>query len=203
MRVHSEFAGQSFEPEQNAGFAELPAMLWRGSNVGDLLAFLIAATLWVKIRIGGEFLGSDILSLLAVPFIASSRLGRLNSPFAKRYFILSLIGMISLVATDFWRDTALDDIMRGWSRTGLFVVSFFVLFALLRGRPRRIAYFAVGLVVQGYLGYFVAPTEYARAEPWKFGLAGPTTLSILLVGIYLDRHARSPRWGLRACLIAG
>jgi hypothetical protein len=199
--IHSQFAVH--QAEQNNGFVADPAMSRRGSHIGDMLAFLIAATLWIKIRFVGEFLGSDIIALAAVPFIVSTRLGRLRSPFAKRFFILSGVGLVSLAATDFWRDTAFDDMLRGWSRNGLFLVSFFVLFTLMRGRPRRIVYFAVGLVVQGYLAFFVTPSDFARDEPWKFGLAPPTTLLILLTGIYLDRRRSSARWSLLAGLIAG
>jgi len=61
------------------------------------------------------------------------------------------------------------------------VVYLAVLWTLLYERPQRIVIFGWGLVLGAFLTYFINPTEFMTAGPWKFGLAFPVTLSVFLV----------------------
>ncbi len=146
----------------------------------DLFVFLVPFFQFVQIRIIGVLTGSDLLFLLSFFYLAVRFRLRVSTPLAKRFIVLCLLWLLSQIGTDLIRHIWFQDLARTWSSISVTLVAFTVLFTLLYGRPRRMVIYGWGLVLGSIVGFFVVPSAFAVDEPWKFGLALPVTLSVVL-----------------------
>jgi hypothetical protein len=91
--------------------------------------------------------------------------------------------LLSQVVTDIVVGSAFEDFARGWAAI-MFTLTDFVAILVLAATPRRARLFALGLATGGILGYFIAPSIFAAAYPWKFAFGLPVAfgLATLLSG---------------------
>jgi hypothetical protein len=149
-------------------------------GVRDALAFAVPALLVLQVSVVGRLYVSEVALAIALPFVFyESRLtGRMRLP--RLPILLLSIWLFAQVETDVFRGSAFADYSRGWSNIAFTIVNFVVLYKLLAMSPRRMRLFAWGLVAGLLVEFFVAPSPYAATDPWKFGLAEPLTLAVVL-----------------------
>jgi hypothetical protein len=161
-------------------------------NGGDLLVFSMPAFQFIQLHVIGVLSGSDLLISIAFIALFLSRKIKVGTTMGKRFIVLGSLWLLSQIATDLVRHTPLKDCARGWSNIGLTMAFFSVMFSFLNGNPRRIVLYAWGLVAGSALTYLITPSTFAMEEPWKFGLAYPVTLAILLVASRSDVRGHWP-----------
>jgi O-antigen ligase len=147
----------------------------------DVFVFLVPALLAVNARYGGRLYLSELLLLAALPFlIAERRFARAGS-WPTTLVAAGLVWFWAQVITDLYRGTPRIDLLRGWSNIALTVIDLVVILMLISGQRRRVLIFTAGIAVGYALAYRFNPTPYARDDPWKFGVAIPVTLAIILI----------------------
>lgn len=152
----------------------------KGFNFGDGLAFSIPFLRFVQLKVVGTLSGSDILIVIVFLGVVVARRLKIKSRGAKTLLILCSLWLLSQVVTDVVRRTAFADYARGWSNIGFTLATFAVLLTILYGRTRRLVLYGWGLVIGGLLTYWIAPDEYMKGDPWKFGLSFPVTWAVML-----------------------
>ena len=147
----------------------------------DILVFLIPCLQVVQLQVIGVLYGSDLLLLITFVALALQGKVRVSTPIAKKFLVLCSLWLASQCVTDIVRRTAFMDYVRSWSNIGMTMVNFAVFWTLLFGRTRRLILYGWGLVCGSLLAYLIKPSDFALVYPWKFGLAGPFTLAVVLV----------------------
>jgi hypothetical protein len=147
----------------------------------DFIVFLIPALQFVRLKVVGTLTGSDIVILLAFIVLFLSGEIRIKARIGRKFLILCSLWLLSQIVTDLIKHSAFADYARGWSAIGLTFIGFSVMFSLIYGSPRRITIYTLGMIAGGLLASFVNPSELAEYDIWKFGLALPVTLSVLLI----------------------
>jgi hypothetical protein len=158
----------------------------------SMLVFVIPILQFIHIQAIGVLSGSDIVMTAAFVILAVRGRIRVSIPICRKFLLLSCVWLLSQIVTDLVRHTPIRDCARGWSNIGLTIAFFFVMFFFFYGHPRRIVWYAWGLVAGSALTYLVTPSTFAMEEPWKFGLAYPVTLAILLVASRSDVRGHWP-----------
>jgi hypothetical protein len=133
--------------------------------------------------------------LVMLPWLWSVR----DRPPLPRWFVVLWAGwLLSQVVTDIVVGSAFEDFARGWAAI-MFTLTDFAAILVLAATPRRARLFALGLATGGILGYFIAPSIFAAAYPWKFAFGLPVAfvlaailsgsignrLSLLSAGVFL------------------
>lgn len=157
-------------------------------GIGDCFTLLAPMLQFVQFHIVGVLFASDLLLLAAVPLVLARSLRRLRQKQIATILLLALGWLIAQVLTDIYRGSQPEDYLRGWSKIILTITHFAVICALMRNSVRRFVLYGVGLCVGGALASVVSPSELTLTDPWKFGLALPTTLSVLLAANWLSRR---------------
>lgn len=151
-----------------------------GSDLIDLLVFLVPCLEFFQIKAIGVLFGPELLLLVILIFLAFRMRIRINTRSGKTFMILCSLWLVAQCVTDILRHSAFRDYARGWSNIGMTLGNFAVLYTLLYGRPRRLIFYGWGLVVGGLLSFLISPDIYAASDPWKFGIGFPVTLATFL-----------------------
>jgi hypothetical protein len=155
-----------------------------GGRFGDVLVFVVPLLLPIEFATGGRLFLSEVVLLLALPFLLDDARRRGVSRVSQVVVALGIVWLFALVFTDIYRATPFHDYSRGWSKVAFFLLNFAAVSLLIDGRWRRVALFAAGLAIGEALQFFVNPDIYATADPWKFGYGGAVTLA----GVVLASH---------------
>jgi hypothetical protein len=148
---------------------------------GDVLAFVVPLLLFVQLNRVGRLFGGELVLLALLPFLLHRHLSQIRRwTIPALPVVLLLVWLDGQVMSDLYRGTPFTDYARGWSKILFTLINFVAMFLLFDGRARRYLLFGTGLAVGLVLEYFLAPTAYATAEPWKFGFAMPVTLLLAL-----------------------
>ena len=166
----------------------------------DIFVFLIPCVQFIHINLVGVLSGSDLMLLAAFLYLAFRKKLRLATPTSKVFVIFGSLWLVSQCVTDMVRHTAFADLARGWSMIGLTLSGFVVLCTLMYGQPRRLVLYGWGLVAGNVLAFFISPSDYALGYPWKFGLAYPVTLAVLL---FASRQKCRDPWKIALCVAIG
>lgn len=150
-------------------------------SFGDFFTFLVPALYFFRVEVGGVLFGTDLMLFAAFPIVLVRTVGRIKKKEVFCFVLLGLAWLLSQILTDIVRNTLPEDYVRGWSKILLTLTHFIVIWYLIRGSIRRFFLYGMGLAVGGLLTWFIAPSRYAASDPWKFGLALPISLLILLL----------------------
>jgi len=153
----------------------------RRSDSAIILLFLIPCLQIVQLHVIGVLYGSDLLLLATFIVLALRGRIRVTAPVGKWFLILGCLWLASQCVTDILRHSAFADYVRGWSNIGMTLVNFCVLWTLLYGKTRRLIVYGWGLVAGSLLTYLIKPDDFAQSYPWKFGLAYPVTMGVVLI----------------------
>lgn len=160
----------------------------------NLALFALPISIIFKINFVGDLLISDLLVFgIFLAMLARGKI-TLKQPFLRTLMILILLWLLSAIASDFLNGSYLRNLMRGWTKIGLFAVYILVFFNLINGHRSRYIAALTGLTVAAP---FAVPPEitYGGGEDtlqsmWKFGIGMGLTL---LLGLVLMRLGFSRR----------
>lgn len=168
----------------------------------DAFVFIVPALFSVNIQFVGRLYLSELLLLAALPFvITEQRFSRANS-WSTSVVTAGLLWLWALIVTDLYRSTAFVDLAKGWLNVAFTLVDVVVIIMLIAGQRRRIILFAAGLAVGYAAQYRFNPTPYAEVDHWKFGVALPVTLLIVLFSCRAAGY-RIPLFSSISLLFAG
>lgn len=160
----------------------------RRSVALDVWAFVLPALSFGEITVVGRLIVSEIVALALLPWLLSQK-DRLRVP--PWFVILWGAWLASQIMTDFVVETPIDDFARGSAAIAFTLTNFVAILALV-STPQRARLFALGLAAAAVVGYFVAPHPNAAFDPWKWALAQPIALAIVVI-VSGERGFRS-RW---------
>lgn len=196
-------------------------LAYGGTSFGDAFAFVVPILLAVHFGVGGQLFLSEVVLLLALPFLFDDARRRGVKRISPVAVTLAVLWMFSLILTDVYRGTPFEDYSRGWSKVAFLVLNFAAISLLIDGRWRRVTLFAIGLAIGEVLQFYLEPSIYAAGNPWKFGLGPPVTLAgallasrpavyrrpVLAAGIFLALGVVNLKLGFRSlggvCLLSG
>lgn len=151
-------------------------------TIRDIVAFCIAAVLFIKIQVFGTLLGTDIASLGLVLFLM---LGRGNTrevakiPVALK--VTYCLWIFGALLTDIYQRTEFNDVVRGWSKILFFGVSFLALQMLSRGRLSVLRAYLLGTSVGWFLTSAFFKTDFILVDSWKFGYSQAFTPLVAVI----------------------
>lgn len=148
---------------------------------GNAFACLIPMLMFLEVKLVGRLFVSEVLLLVALPFLMLSKARKLLEPLPRTVILLSFFWFVGQVFTDLIRDAPFEDYSRGWAKIIFFSTNFMALYLLLRGQPKRWLLFGLGIAVGQILGYVISPNEYAEGQPWKFGVGSAVTILCVLL----------------------
>jgi len=150
-------------------------------SFADVLAFLVPALLGVNFQIGGRLFVSELVLFAALPFLLAGSPAVRTSPWVRAVVAAGFLWLWAQIVTDLYHSTPFSDLARGWLNVAFTLADFVGILILISGRRRRIILFTAGLAVGYALQYRFNPSPYADVDPWKFGVAIPVTLLIVLL----------------------
>lgn len=172
-----------------------------GIGILDAVAFLAPLLRSVTIEAVGRLYLTDLLLAGMLLFLLVHS-GRRLSARLPRTAILLLVGwLLAQVVTDLIRGSSFHDYARGWAMIGFTLLNFCSLYLLLAGKPKRLVLFAAGAALGQIAGYFIAPSEYALGEPWKFGYGTGVSWLLVLLAVGLAKGRRFGRLWPAAVLL--
>lgn len=147
---------------------------------GDVLALLVPAAMFVQVHFVGQLYLSEVLLIALLPPLLLRHTQNPSHAMPKTFLVLCLVWLYGQIATDIARGTRFHDLARGWSNIAFTLLEFAAMFLLLDGRPRRYVLFACGLAIGSLLDFILAPSN-DLGDPWKFGLATPFAIGVVLI----------------------
>src|SRR6266568_6830490 len=118
-------------------------------NIGDVFMFLIPVLQCVQFKSIGVIFASDLLLLAAFPPILLRSMHRLRQRQVQTVLLLGLAWFLGQVFTDVIRQSQPEDFLRGWSKIGLTITHFAVIWVLLRNSIRRFVLYGIGICIGG------------------------------------------------------
>src|ERR1700737_796747 len=158
------------------------------SIVGDIACVVLPALAFLRVEVGGVLYATDLCLLAALPFVVFRHRRWLRIKPIQITVWLGLLWLAAQVLTDVIRQSPVEDYSRGWSKILLTVTHFATVALLVRQSQRRFILYGAGLALGGALTFFIAPTVYAPANPWKFGVGLPITILVCLIAGMLARR---------------
>jgi hypothetical protein len=183
VTAHSRAAALPASPSHGGHRTAVRLAEHRG-RLGDALVFVIPLLLAIRFAVGGQLFLSEVVLLLALPFLLDDARLRGVSRVSRSALVLALLWLFGLIVTDLYRGSPFADYSRGWAKVAFLLINFAALSLLIDGRWRRVTLFAAGLALGEVLQFYFDPSTYAVGDPWKFGLGPPVTL----MGALLASH---------------
>lgn len=139
----------------------------------------------------GDFFATEILLIALLPFLAIFRARRLLRARLKPVFVLLGLWLFGLIFSDAYRQTEIDNRLRGMALIVFFAALIAAFTILLAGNERRKAIFLTAYAVGSIVMAKVQPTEISLGENrWKFGYATGTIMLVLLLSCYFYSRRR-------------
>ncbi|MGE0256449.1 MAG: hypothetical protein AB7N54_06765 [Alphaproteobacteria bacterium] len=166
----------------------------------DVIVLVLPLFLFQEVTVVGRLFLPEIIMAGMLPFLLMTRGRMLADAGPRTFFLLAFAWLASQVLTDLIRNTPFADYSRGWSKIFFTTTNFAVMYMLLYGSRRRIAFFCLSLTMGGFLTFFIHPADYAYADPWKFGVGIYCTFLVVLLTLlpFVQRV-----WILPSLLLAG
>jgi hypothetical protein len=159
-------------------------------GVGDSFVLIVPMLQFIQFHSVGTLFATDLILLAALPVVLARGMNRLRNRQVATILMIGIAWFFAQVVTDILRDSPPEDYLRGWSKIGLTVTHFTVIWILLRNSARRFVLYGVGVCIGGALSSLIFPNEFQATDLWKFGLALPTTLAVVLVASWLSLGRR-------------
>jgi O-antigen ligase len=158
----------------------MPQVRQSGSDVSRAVwLFVVGASVAVDVPIMGRVMGPDVLCTIGLLVLLSWQGFRNFQREAKLFFLMIGLWLFGAIITDVIRGTAVEDIVRGWSKLFFFGITFGYLYLATRGRLSLIVFFLIGLNAGALVTLLTTPDEFFFTEPWKFGYGNPITIFVM------------------------
>lgn len=163
------------------------------------LALLLPLGLVVTLPGSARLYGADVLALALAPFLLTpTALHR--RPRLRTLLLAGLAWIVMQIISDAWHAVAVHDQVNNQARTATLLL-FVALLAQVFASSRLIVLFFCSFASGQLVTFFVHPTPFSVGEPWKFGLASPTTYAaVLLCGLLVARRRTTVGFALLAGL---
>jgi len=171
-------------PLSDAGIRRSSKTMGGFLSLGNLVIFLIPATMFLEIAAIGRLFVSDLLCIALFPILLSTKSGLLKNPYARIFILLGTVYLGGQIVTDLVVGSNYHNFIRGWAKIGVTIIAFCTIFMLIDGRRSKIIIFCFGLAAGGLFSFYFNPGIYAESHPWKFGIGGPVTLMIVLFATF-------------------
>lgn len=150
-------------------------------SLGDAFCFLVPLVQFVRFELVGETCASDLLMLAACPIVVLRHPERLRQKPIPTILILGLLWLGAQVVTDFLRQSAPADYLRGWTRIALLLANITVVWIVASRSRRRFLLYGAGVAIGAILAFYASPTDQALESPWKFALGASVTLLVVIL----------------------
>lgn len=157
-------------------------------SIGDVFCFLVPALQFIQFQGAGVLAISDLLLVAALPIAVLRHPERVRQKPVPAILTLGVLWLFAQIVTDILRNSAPEDFLRGWSKIFLLLVNFTVVWVVACRTQRRFVLYGIGLALGTILGVYVNPSADAVIDPWKFGMAVPATLLVVIWATHLTRH---------------
>ena len=154
---------------------------YRNSRFLDFFTFFCPTLILIEIDLGGRLFLPELLLISILPLLVAKKGWLLLQTKPRLILILGMIWLIAQIITDLIRMIPFEDFSRGWAKIIFLMLNFSAIYLLLVDNVKRIILFTVGFAIGDLLSFYINPSEFALAAPWKFGLATPTSQIIILI----------------------
>jgi hypothetical protein len=159
-------------------------------NYVDIACLVIPITVCIQFDLIGQLFVPDIVLTAVAVASVLVRPVKLFSQLMSKTLILAGLWFIGAVMTDLFRETAFDDLARGWSRLIFYTLDTAGLYVILNGRIKRLLLYAAGLMIGYAIKAYANPDLLAIGDDWKFGYAFPVTVTVIIIaeiGLFGDK----------------
>jgi hypothetical protein len=153
----------------------------------SVLAMLSGAGMHISFNLGGELYVGELMFLVALPFLLFDRFFINRTQCLQQVWLWQpmawlLVGLMFTMAgyilSDFYRNNAPSDYLRGWARLIFLGIDLLVVALLISIRRSNIWYLSFGYAVIGLL-ILSQKENFINNDPWKFGYAMPITIAVI------------------------
>ena len=171
-------------------------------TAGEVAAFFLGVTTWLEIQLFGRiYLGELGLAVCAVALPVLWGRVRRRGVTGRRvlawYIALFVIYFVGLILTDLYRGSSFSDYARGWARALFLFTNTIGLLVIGYDRPRQLLAWIAGQAISGLIVVGIGYAQYGMIF-WKFGLAVPVTVGLLLL-----TDSRRTAWAISVLLGLG
>jgi len=108
-----------------------------------IFAFLVSFLSFAHVNMIGELYLSELLFAVYLVFSAN-KLVFLSEPFPKKILLLGFLWLLSQIVTDLYRDSSLENYLRGWFAIIVFLVDFCAVYIMVRQKPSLLRIIILG-----------------------------------------------------------
>ena len=171
-------------------------------SMWDWYTFLLSFTCCITFKAGGTLFGSDIVLVLGLPVLLTTRFQALFYKPVRRLIFLGGLWLVAQMVTDYVRKSAPADYERGWLKIVFTVALFCVVWILVHNSQRRCVLYAVGLALGTAVRSLSFKNDFVTNDPWKFGYAFPASILVLLLVAFLMRKTYSVYYQIPVVVLA-
>jgi len=157
-------------------------------------AFLIGLLTQTSVNVVGnmplaEFVTLTVLTVLIVRAAIEKRVptGLFRMPLFWIFILAQIIAFAAYIFSDLYRGSSFNDMLRGWSRMIFLGIDVVAVASIFGAKASGFVWSQVGLMMGGLLAIMATGAKYD--DLWKFGLGGPATIAICLIGPLFGRFA--------------
>lgn len=163
----------------------LPSSRTKKLNAGDVFTLLYGALGFIFFNLGAQVY---LVEVVAVLIVAHAFLSRAKVRVGVALLVGIALWLLSTLMSDIGNSTDFLDAFKGIARVLATLVLLVALFYLIQDAPHRVPLLWVGVAMSLLVGLLLAPNPYFSGEPWKFGLAQPITLLVVLASTRYPPH---------------
>lgn len=160
-------------------------------SLGDAFALIVPILQFIQVKTVGTLYVTDIALMVCAPLVVARSLPRLKEKQILKYLLFCFVWLGAQVVTDVLRGSAPADYLRVWSKIGLTITHFAVIWLLLRKSVRRFILFGIGLAIGNVLSTSLSPSLLAEDDPWKYGYGALVTLLCVMASAWLSERMQS------------
>lgn len=144
-------------------------VIWRSltiprvTRVEEVLLLLLGATMRIDVYVLGRLALAEIIAVFILVLYPGRVMRLFKNRHALLFFALSGLWFVAIFLSDIYNGTALNFMLLGLARPLIISVLFMALFALLRGNPRSVIFFFMGLVLSAIQNVIV-PTDFRAVD---------------------------------------
>ncbi len=186
----SQIASPSEGPE-TVVVAGQPSKEVLDRQVLTFFAFCCGLMQHVPIEVVGKLRTTELLIVIAFPFLMSRRAGWLRKGVTQRIVILGVVWLAAQVASDFANGSSPRNYLRGWANIGVILTSFCAYIMVFRDAPRRYVHYLLGASIGGlYVPYDLTSQGQALiySEIWDLYIASTAFPLTMVVCDHLFRR---------------
>ena len=149
---------------------------------------IIGLSMTLEVNLIGRLNGADVILLALLPFLLMKRGAMLLEQWPRRILIAAGAWFIAQMLTDLIRQTAFEDLVRGWAKILVFAANLMSLTMLTRYRFRLVSIFLLAVFAASSAKVYIGVGDFALlagdfGSQWKYSYGiFCTAVALLLAG---------------------